>query len=240
MREEESVWYVLQEWHVRWHYIYYPDSEKCCFSRVDDIPTSSGAGWKQPLFIFKEQALSLHSSNDNFDKVLLMWDGGCAMRTERQHWMGWAGLSTAEKGCRKVHSTFRLILGLYCTQRGLNWTCENAIQMRNAFLNPSRCARHRPNCFTWMQPTIQEEWERDRNWLSVRTVKGVWYRIMMYVWYLQYKVHTTRSSLLLVQPIVPLTPEALVFHLRSHVWKQTRSLSPTNLSSQPDSIILQV
>ncbi|KAE8341612.1 hypothetical protein BDV24DRAFT_131699, partial [Aspergillus arachidicola] len=67
----------------------------------------------------RKQALSLHINNDNFDKVLLMWDGGCAMRTERQHWMGWAGLSTAEKGCRKVHSTCRLILGLYRTQRGL-------------------------------------------------------------------------------------------------------------------------
>ncbi|KAB8267777.1 hypothetical protein BDV30DRAFT_231303 [Aspergillus minisclerotigenes] len=86
------------EWHVRWHYIYYPDSEKCCFSRVDDIPTSSGAGWKQPLFIFKEQALSLHSNNDNFDKVLLMWDGGCAMRAERQHWMGWRDCQLRRRG----------------------------------------------------------------------------------------------------------------------------------------------
>ncbi|KAE8131946.1 hypothetical protein BDV38DRAFT_262828 [Aspergillus pseudotamarii] len=62
--------------------------ENAAFSRIDDIPTSSGVGWKQPLFIFKEQVLSLHINNDNYDKVLLMWDGGCAMRTERQHWMG--------------------------------------------------------------------------------------------------------------------------------------------------------
>ncbi|KAE8351078.1 hypothetical protein BDV28DRAFT_137860 [Aspergillus coremiiformis] len=91
--------------------------KKASFSCPDGIPTLSGVEWNQPLFIFKEQALTLHINNDNFDKVLLMWDGGCAMRAERQHWMS----GTVNCGERVQEGPFlcRLILGLPMSPEGL-------------------------------------------------------------------------------------------------------------------------
>lgn len=71
---------------------------------------------KLPLFeSSRNKAVTLHSHKDNLDKVLslLMWDCGCAMRTERPRSqpilaIGPAGLSKLRRmGCRRpVHPPY--------------------------------------------------------------------------------------------------------------------------------------